>query len=96
MPPGVCVDSRAWQDPAGNDCDYYVKRAICGDGTVFISKEIWMGAAHNHPEMHCCACGRPVREYFSVDFFVKPGTYWNFDTCQRWSRKIYTQHFRNP
>ena len=58
----VCRDHPSWNNgprPGGAlDCAAYVAKGYCRDG-AFVPGMDWTGGeAFNHPERHCCACGK--------------------------------------
>lgn len=71
---GACVDRPRWTNGyiacrnqlgdedgctfGGLNCDGYVKQGFCKDGKVVPGMEHTLGGMYNHPEIHCCACGK--------------------------------------
>jgi len=64
FPPTVsrCADTRGWTNGDRPDgplgCADYEARRYCNEGFVLVAAAWAAGAQFNHPERHCCACGK--------------------------------------
>ena len=52
-----CVDDATFDNGSGATCAAYSQ--WCADGGARPGSEWALGAQFNHPERHCCACGKP-------------------------------------
>ena len=51
-----CVDDATFDNGSGATCAAYSQ--WCADGGARPGSEWALGAQFNHPERHCCACGK--------------------------------------
>ena len=58
----ACADDKNWKNPSGYDCSDYAKR-WCENGKARAGQEWTLGKSFNHPENHCCACGKLSSEW---------------------------------
>ena len=56
--PNSCEDDALWKNPYGHDCAGYVEKGWCADGEAMPGQQWTLGAVYNHPEDHCCQCGK--------------------------------------
>ena len=54
-----CSDDATWDNFSGKRCGDYAAE-WCSGGRFNIGAEWTSGAQFNHPERHCCACGKPA------------------------------------
>jgi SAM-dependent methyltransferase len=63
-----CLDTPGWTNGINElKCDDYgiklgQKLGFCSNGGVVAGKEWALGAKHNHPDRHCCVCGKSIAQ----------------------------------
>ena len=88
----ACRDMPRWDNHHGMKCAQYEELSYCINGRP---AEHWAtGAKYNHPEKHCCACGKRVldMEYAALAKSCKDTPDWHNQkgmTCARYEQHGY-------
>lgn len=59
----VCQDTPRWSNSFRRTCETY-DREYCLNANVRPGFEFTLGSKYNFPEMHCCSCGKAVKQNY--------------------------------